>query len=102
MAKRPNIDILPANISLAGADLVMDRLKTGKEQLLKNVLDPLRDDYDFIIIDCPPSLGLLNTNALTAADSVLISGTVRILRAGRCDAAAADDPPWFRRPATPI
>lgn len=70
--EKTNIDILPANISLAGADLVMDRLKTGKEQLLKNVLDPLRDDYDFIIIDCPPSLGLLNTNALTAADSVLI------------------------------
>lgn len=66
------VDILPANISLAGADLVMDRLDYGKEQLLKAALEPVRDEYDFIIIDCPPSLGLLNTNALTAADSVLI------------------------------
>jgi chromosome partitioning protein len=65
-------DVLPANISLAGADLEMDKLPSGKEQLLKRVLDPLRDAYDFIFIDCPPSLGLLNTNALTAADSVLI------------------------------
>jgi chromosome partitioning protein len=65
-------DVLPANISLAGADLEMDKLPSGKEQLLKRVLDPLRDSYDFIFIDCPPSLGLLNTNALTAADSVLI------------------------------
>jgi len=44
----------------------------GKEELLKKKLDKVRDQYDFIIIDCPPSLGLLNTNALTAADSVLI------------------------------
>lgn len=53
------VDILPANISLAGADLVMDRLDYGKEQLLKAALEPVRDEYDFIIIDCPPSLGLL-------------------------------------------
>lgn len=65
-------DVLPSNISLAGADLEMDKLEFGKESRLKKVLDPLRDDYDYIFIDCPPSLGLLNTNALTAADSVLI------------------------------
>jgi chromosome partitioning protein len=65
-------DILPANMSLAGADLLMDKMGAGKEQLLKQALEPLKDQYDYILIDCPPSLGLLNTNALTAADSVLI------------------------------
>ncbi len=70
--EKPPVDVLPSNMSLAGADLEMDKLPEGKELLLKNALDQVRDDYDFILIDCPPSLGLLNTNALTAADSVLI------------------------------
>lgn len=69
---RNGFDILPANLTLAGADLEMDKMGAGKEQLLKHALEPLRTDYDCILIDCPPSLGLLNTNALTAADSVLI------------------------------
>lgn len=68
----PPIDIIPANISLAGADLQMIKFEAGKEELLKSKLDPIKAQYDFIIIDCPPSLGLLNTNALTAADSVII------------------------------
>lgn len=68
----PRLDVLPASLALAGAELDMDKIGNGKEELLKNILTPLKDVYDYIIIDCPPSLGLLNTNALTAADSVLI------------------------------
>ena len=69
---KPHLDILPSHISLAGAELVMDKIEKGKDALLKKQLDTIRDQYDYIIIDCPPSLGLLTTNALTAADSVLI------------------------------
>lgn len=68
----PPLDIIPATIDLAGADLEMNRFEVGSDQVLKKKLDPIKDEYDFVIIDCPPSLGLLNTNALTAADSVII------------------------------
>ncbi len=70
--KRPPLDLLPANITLAGGDLEIAQIEEDREQILKNKLDTIKDDYDFIIIDCPPSLGLLNTNALTAADSIII------------------------------
>lgn len=70
--KFPPLSIVPATIDLAGADLEMAENKINREVLLKNKLDMIRDDYDYILIDCPPSLGLLNTNAFTAADSVLI------------------------------
>ncbi len=70
----PPLDVLPATIDLSGADveMVSSDYQVGREHLLKQKLDAVKDQYDFIIIDCPPSLGLLNTNALTAADSVMI------------------------------
>ncbi len=71
-SQAPHIDVLPSNMTLAGADLEMDRMESGKESVLKKAIAPIRDQYDFIFIDCPPSLGLLTINALTAADTVLI------------------------------
>ena len=70
--EQPPLDLLPSAIDLAGADLEMVEYKVGRERLLKEKLDVIKDEYDYIIIDCPPSLGLLNTNALTVADSVII------------------------------
>lgn len=67
----PNLELLPSNIDLAAAELVLVQ-EVAREQSLLRVLAPLRVKYDFILIDCPPSLGLLTINALTAADGVLI------------------------------
>lgn len=70
-AELPNLDVLPASIDLAGAEAEMLKLQNGSMRLNK-VLTPLKDNYDFILIDCSPSLGQLTINALNAADSVLI------------------------------
>jgi chromosome partitioning protein len=67
----PNLDLLPSNIDLAAAELMLVQ-EVAREQSLLRVLAPLRVKYDFILIDCPPSLGLLTINALTAADGVVI------------------------------
>jgi chromosome partitioning protein len=68
---RPNLDIAPSNIDLAAAE--MELVATmGREYILKEILEPVRGQYHYILIDCPPSLSLLTINALTAADSVLI------------------------------
>ncbi|MGV3629710.1 MAG: ParA family protein [Bacteroidota bacterium] len=69
--ENPNLDILPSHIDLVGAELEMINMP-NREYMLKDVLDKIRDDYDFIIVDCSPSLGLITVNSLTAADSVLI------------------------------
>ncbi|MBQ9254507.1 MAG: ParA family protein [Bacteroidales bacterium] len=67
----PNLDILPSRIDLVGAEIELPELEDG-EHRLKVVIDPIREDYDYIIIDCLPSLGMVTVNALAAADSVII------------------------------
>ena len=75
--KYKRFDVIPATINLAGLDIEL--IEKSKEDTsfikgaqLKKKLDPIKNNYDFIIIDCPPSLGIITTNALTAADSVII------------------------------
>ena len=67
----PNLDLIPSHIDLVGAEIEMIDYP-NREGLLKKILEPIRDDYDFIIIDCSPSLGLITVNALVAADSVAV------------------------------
>ena len=66
-----NLDVCPSNINLAGAEVQLVSVK-DREYRLKEKLDKYKDNYDYIIIDCPPSLGLVTLNAFTASDSVLI------------------------------
>lgn len=65
------LDVLPSHINLVGAELEMLNVD-NREKLLAGVLKPLKEDYDYILIDCSPSLGLITVNALTAADSIII------------------------------
>ncbi len=65
------LDLIPSHIDLVGAEIEMVKLP-NREQMLKQTLDKLREDYDYILIDCSPSLGLITVNSLTAADSVMI------------------------------
>ena len=67
----PYLFVLPAHIDLVGAEIEMINLP-NREKMMRKVIDQVKDNYDFIIIDCSPSLGLITVNALTAADSVII------------------------------
>ena len=67
----PYLEVIPSHIDLVGAEIEMINYP-NREQVLKNILEPVRKDYDFIVIDCSPSLGLITVNALTAADSVIV------------------------------
>ena len=67
----PNLDILPTNLDLVGAEIELVHVEQ-RERKLRAALEAVRDDYDFIVLDCSPSLGLLTLNALTAADSVMV------------------------------
>ena len=66
-----NVDLIPANINLSGAEIELIGIDE-KEYILKKIIDNVRDNYDYIIMDCPPSLNMLTINALTAATSVLV------------------------------
>jgi len=66
-----NLDILPSNVNLAGAEIELIGVE-GREYILKKQVDKIREEYDFIIIDCPPSLNTLTVNAMTTADTVLV------------------------------
>ncbi|MFA5329587.1 MAG: AAA family ATPase [Prolixibacteraceae bacterium] len=65
------LDLIPSHIDLVGAEIEMLNLP-NREKVLRHVIEKIRNDYDFILIDCSPSLGLITVNALTAADSVII------------------------------
>ena len=65
------LDIIPSHIDLVGAEIEMLNLD-NREKVIKQVLAPIKDEYDYILIDCSPSLGLITVNALTAADAVII------------------------------
>src|SRR5437764_13976079 len=68
-----NLDLLPSSVDLAGAEVELAAEAQGeREYRLKRALDPLKNRYDYVLVDCPPSLGLLTLNALTAADAVII------------------------------
>ena len=67
----PNLDVAPSNIDLAAAEVELVSA-IGREYILKEALDPVKDEYDYVLIDAPPSLGLLTINALTASDEVII------------------------------
>lgn len=69
--KTPNLYLLPSHIDLVGAEIEMINLP-NREKMMKNCLDEIKDNYDFIILDCSPSLGLITINCLAAADSVII------------------------------
>lgn len=66
-----NLDIIPTNIDLSGAEIELLDVEE-KEYIIRNEIDKIKDNYDFIIIDCPPSLSMLTINAMTTADSVLV------------------------------
>ncbi len=68
---RPHLDVIPSNIDLAAAELQLVAMM-GREFILRDAIASIRDNYNFVLIDCPPSLGLLTVNALVAADEILV------------------------------
>lgn len=67
-----NLSVIPSSIDLAGAEIELAGISENRENILKNALAQIRGNFDYIIVDCPPSLGLITTNALCASDTILI------------------------------
>lgn len=78
LAVKENLDIVPSSLELARAEIDMST-KIAREGVLKSLLDPIKSEYDYILIDCPPSLGVITTNALVAADKLYIPLTAEAL-----------------------
>ncbi len=66
------LSLIPSNVVLAGAEFDLFQEEENPQNVMKNALDPLREDFDYMIVDCPPSLGMLTVNSLTASDGVVI------------------------------
>ena len=75
---RENLDLVPSSLEMASAEIALTNL-LARERLLSNLLEPLRKDYDYILIDCPPSLGIVTTNAFIAADEIIVPMTPELL-----------------------
>lgn len=75
---RENLDLVPSSLEMASAEIALTNL-LAREQLLSRLLEPLRKDYDYILIDCPPSLGIVTTNAFIAADEIIVTMTPELL-----------------------
>lgn len=67
---RENLDIVPSSLEMASAEIALTNL-LAREQILSRLLEPIKDSYDYILIDCPPSLGIVTTNAFLAADEII-------------------------------
>jgi len=77
---KAGFDVLPANGDLTAAEVGLMEIDAGREKRLQSALAPLREQYDHILIDCPPALNILTVNAFVAADKVLDSDSMRVLR----------------------
>ena len=75
---RENLDLVPSSLEMASAEIALTNL-LARERLLSNLLEPFRKDYDYILIDCPPSLGIVTTNAFIAADEIIVPMTPELL-----------------------
>ena len=78
MKIRENLDLVPSSLEMASAEIALTNL-LAREQLLTKLLEPIRDNYDYILIDCPPSLGIVTTNAFLAADEIIVAMRPEIL-----------------------
>ncbi|CDA75146.1 sporulation initiation inhibitor protein Soj [Bacteroides sp. CAG:530] len=75
---KENLDLVPSSLEMASAEIAMTNL-LAREQLLSRLLEPVRQNYDYILIDCPPSLGIVTTNAFLAADEIIVPMTPELL-----------------------